>query len=139
MQPRDQFEPAVVLQAVVATYVACVVGTSFFLLSPIAWVVALAVMLYGVPPGILTLTATYLWVRRDRRAWFRFSGCLVGGAVGGSLWGLIFFLMTKRPEYSSLREDAFFILIHAVSGAAGGLIFWTLAYERMRLHAEAGS
>lgn len=139
MRSRDQFEPAVVLQAVVATYVACVVGTSFFLLSPIAWVVALAVMLYGLPPGILTLTATYLWVRRDHRAWFRFAGCLVAGAVGGVLWGALVLLVTKRSEFFPLSVAAFVMRAHAVSGATGGLIFWTLAYERMRQHAEASS
>jgi hypothetical protein len=96
-------------------------------------------MLYALPPGILTLTATYLWVRRDRRAWFRFGGCLGGGAVGGSLWGAFVLLVTKRPEFYSLREEAFVILAHAISGATGGLIFWTLTYQRMRQHAEASS
>jgi hypothetical protein len=137
MRAQDQFEPAVVLQAVVATYVACAVGTSFFLFHPIAWVVALAVMLYALPPGILTLTATYLWVRRDRRAWFRFGGCLVAGAVGGVLWGALVLLITKRSEEFPLSLAAFVMLVHAVSGATGGLVFWTLAFERMRQHAEA--
>lgn len=136
-RPLDQFEPAVVLQAVVATYAACVVGVSFYLVPPVSLAVAVLAMLYALPPGVFTLTAAYLWLRRTSRAWLRFGGCLVGGALGGFLWGVLLLLVTKRSDYSTPGAEAHFYLAHAVAGAVGGLIFWAFTRERMRRHAEA--
>jgi hypothetical protein len=132
----------VVLQAIVATYVASVVGVAFFLgpyaMTPTGLAAALFGLLYALIPGILTLTALYLWLRtRAVRGWLRGFGCVVGGATGGCVWGGFVLLVTKRPEYFPLRDVAHFLLIHAVPGAAGGLIFWLFTHERMARHAGA--
>jgi hypothetical protein len=110
------FEPVVLLQAVVATYVACVVGVAFFLglgaLTLPGLFFALLVLLYAFLPGILTLTALYLWLRQKAAGWFRGCGCVVGGAVGGFMWGAFFLLGIMRSEYFPLKGVAPFLLYY---------------------------
>src|SRR5262245_38126937 len=106
---HDDFEPAVVWQAVIATYVGCVVALMLlagkFAIFP-AWFFALFTVPYALPASIPTLTILYLQLRRRRvTGWVRGLTCLLGGATAGTLWGAL-----------AVRAFGYDLLVHAVGG-----------------------
>jgi hypothetical protein len=138
------------LQAIVAAYVASVVGVAF-VLGPYALTPTglFAALVFGLPytflPGVAGLIAAYFWMRRMRsRTWLRAACCVLWGALVGFLW-VAFFLATGRERhYFSLgtlagvsyffRMNAGVLLMHIVPGAVGGLVFWLLTRRRIEAY-----
>jgi hypothetical protein len=128
-------------QAVVSTYVASVVGVAFVLgpyaLTPPGLFFALFGLWYALLPGVTGLIAVYFWMRRTRSPnWAKAAMCVLWGALVGLLW----FGFQLRKDYwlyfyfnLSLSVGISYVfrlygglLIHAVPGAVGGLVFWLL-------------
>ena len=85
------FEPAVVWYAVVAAYVACVVGEALLTggvwVSPLGPLLALFALPYALPASIFSLIPLYLWLRKRPVTVLTSSAFVFGGAVAGLLWG----------------------------------------------------
>ncbi len=133
----------VLLQAVVATYVASVVGVGFLLgpyaIAPAGLAFAFLGLLYAVVPGVLGLIGAYFWIRGLRGGnWLKATSCVLWGALAGFLWALFAMLVTKAPPtHYGFKEFADFSLGHIVPGAVGGLIFWLLTRKRIERYTEA--
>jgi hypothetical protein len=134
------FEPAVVWYAVVATYVACVVGEALLTggvwVSPLGPLLALFALPYALPASIFSLIPLYLWLRKRPATVLTSYAFVFGGAVAGLLWGalVLFAVAMARRDYFPLsdpRDTGYILLAHAVPGGVAAFIFSLFTYDRM--------